>query len=82
MIAEGAIPIHGMRIMTVMDDAGKTWVQWSYAGEPSIEEIVSMLSRMTFLTQIHEFARSMSENGGTYGLSGLIEESEVEEDED
>lgn len=55
MIPEGAVAIQGIRLVTLLDESGRQWVQWSYAGNPSIDEVVAMLSRLTFLAQMSEY---------------------------
>ena len=73
MLEEGSVPVNGMRILTVMDESGNQWVEWRYGGEPSIEETVSLLSRLTFLVQMNEFLHTNS---------GFLEEVTREDDEE
>lgn len=58
LVPSESIAIHGMRIVTLLDDDGRQWIQWAYAGNPSIDEVIAMLSRMSFLAQMAEFVES------------------------
>jgi hypothetical protein len=49
------MPVHGIRVLTVLRPDGQIDIEWLTHGKPTLDELVAMLSRLTFLVQAAEF---------------------------
>lgn len=60
---EESIPLYGIRVLVFMDSSGQTWLQWATSGAPEINDIVAMMSRVSFLSQL-ELSGNVINQGG------------------
>lgn len=52
---EEGVPIHGMQLITYLDEDGHTFLKWRTANEPNVEDMVLMLTRAVFIIQAREY---------------------------
>lgn len=57
-----AMPIYGIRILVYMDGDGNEWIKYKPAGDPSVNQMLAMFSRGTFLVQMEEMTSTMGED--------------------
>lgn len=59
---ESGFPMHGIRILTWMDEEGNTWVTWRTSGDPALNDILALLHRGAFLMQMEDYLRTEVEH--------------------
>lgn len=55
-LKRGGMPMHGIRVLVFIDEEGNSWLKWKTAGEPSVNEMIAMFTRATFLVQLQDYA--------------------------
>jgi hypothetical protein len=59
-IEEGPIPLHGITLIQVITEDGRTGRQWRIGGEPTIDQTMSLLELIK-LDLYHEHRRDLDE---------------------